>query len=66
MKLYKQIVPIDASILRVTSDDFILYDADNAVVGDVIRVSEGDRVPADCVVLEVEGGEEGECVVDEG
>jgi len=48
MKAHKNCIPEDAEVLR--NGKWIRYDASNLVVGDVIRVQEGDTIPADCVV----------------
>lgn len=60
MKAFAQIRPEDAEILR--NAKWIRYDASSLVTGDVIRLEEGDQVPADCIVLSVESG--GELLVD--
>ncbi|GMI20865.1 hypothetical protein TeGR_g6309 [Tetraparma gracilis] len=60
VRVLKSIGPADANLLRATSADFVLYDADNAVVGDVLKVQAGERVPADCTVLAVGAADEGE------
>ena len=60
MKAFAQIRPEDAEILR--NGKWIRYDASSLVTGDVIRLEEGDQVPADCIVLSVESG--GELLVD--
>jgi hypothetical protein len=49
MKAFSQIKPEDAEVLR--NGKWIRYDAASLVVGDVIRLEEGDVVPADCVVV---------------
>ena len=48
MKSFKTCVPEDAEVLR--NGKWIRYDASSLVVGDVIRVQEGDTIPADCVI----------------
>lgn len=58
MKAYREIKPDDAEVLR--NGKYIRYDAASLVKGDIIRLEEGDIVPADCVVLTVEN----ELVVD--
>lgn len=55
MKAFASIRPEDAEILR--GGKWIRYDASSLVTGDVIRLEEGDQVPADCIVLSVESGE---------
>lgn len=52
MKAHKNCIPEDAEVLR--NGKWIRYDAASLVLGDVIRLEEGDIVPADCVVA-VEG-----------
>jgi len=49
MKLYETIQPSDAEILR--DGEWICYDAYSLVQGDVIRLTEGDIIPADCCLL---------------
>jgi magnesium-transporting ATPase (P-type) len=51
MKAFAVIKPDDAEVLR--NSKWIRYDAASLVTGDVIRLEEGDIVPADCVVLEL-------------
>ena len=53
MKAFAQIRVEDAEILR--GGKWIRYDASSLVTGDIIRLEEGDQVPADCIVLSVEG-----------
>lgn len=55
MKAFAQIRPEDAEILR--NGKWIRYDASSLVAGDIIRLEEGDQVPADCTVLSVEAPE---------
>lgn len=54
MKAYRQIKPDDAEVRR--DGRWIRYDASSLVPGDLIRMEEGDGVPADCVVLQLEDG----------
>lgn len=49
MKVFKQIIPEDAEIER--NNKWVCYDATSVVCGDIIRLREGDIVPADCMVL---------------
>jgi len=49
MKLFKIIEPHDAEVLR--NSRWIIYDAASLMKGDIIRLNEGDTVPADCTVL---------------
>mmetsp|Transcript_28144 Transcript_28144/g.77377 ORF Transcript_28144/g.77377 Transcript_28144/m.77377 type:complete len:297 (+) Transcript_28144:120-1010(+) len=49
MKAFRSIQPDDAEVLR--NNDWIRYDVTSLVTGDIIRLEEGDVVPADCVVL---------------
>lgn len=49
MKLYETIQPSDAEILR--DGEWICYDAYSLVQGDIIRLTEGDVIPADCCLL---------------
>lgn len=51
MKAFAHVKPEDAEVLR--NGKWIRYDATSLVEGDIIRLEEGDMVPADCVVLEV-------------
>jgi len=55
MKAFAQIKPEDAEVKR--NGKWIRYDAASLVTGDVIRLEEGDIVPADCVVLLLGDGE---------
>lgn len=55
MKAFQRIVPEDAEVLR--NGKWIRYDATSLVKGDIIRLEEGDVVPADCVVLSINGNE---------
>ena len=48
MKAHKNCTPEDAEVLR--NGKWIRYDAASLVIGDVIRLEEGDIVPADCVI----------------
>jgi len=52
MKVFRSIKPEDAEVLR--DGKWVRYDATSLVRGDIIRLEEGDIVPADCVVLMVE------------
>jgi hypothetical protein len=52
MKVYRQIKPDDAEVKR--DGRWIRYDSSSLVPGDLIRMEEGDVVPADCVVLKLE------------
>eukprot|EP00566_Odontella_aurita_P022137 CAMPEP_0113533894 /NCGR_PEP_ID=MMETSP0015_2-20120614/4867_1 /TAXON_ID=2838 /ORGANISM="Odontella" /LENGTH=235 /DNA_ID=CAMNT_0000433015 /DNA_START=324 /DNA_END=1033 /DNA_ORIENTATION=+ /assembly_acc=CAM_ASM_000160 len=49
MKLFRQIEPEDAEVMR--DGRWVRYDAASLVKGDIVRLSDGDAVPADCVVL---------------
>lgn len=49
MKLFRSIRPEDAEVLRRA--DWVCYDAISLVRGDIIRIREGDIVPADATVL---------------
>jgi magnesium-transporting ATPase (P-type) len=49
MKVFASIQPDDAEVLR--NGKWIRYDAASLVTGDVIRLEEGDLIPADCVVV---------------
>lgn len=53
MKAYRQLQPEDAEIMR--NGRWTRYDAASVVRGDILRLEEGDQVPADCSVLTVEG-----------
>ena len=50
MKAFAAIKPDDAEVLR--NGKWIRYDATSLVKGDIIRLEEGDVVPADCVLVE--------------
>jgi magnesium-transporting ATPase (P-type) len=52
MKAFRAIQPDDAEVMR--NGKWIRYDATSLVTGDVIRLDEGDLIPADCVVIETE------------
>lgn len=56
MKAFASLKPEDAEVLR--NAKWIRYDAASLVKGDVIRMEEGDVVPADCVVLKLSEEEE--------
>lgn len=77
MKMFRQIQPEDSEVLR--DGRWVNYDAPSLVRGDIIRMTAGDAVPADCAILSlgmdhvaidpVEGegiGEAEEMVVDVG
>jgi hypothetical protein len=49
MKLFKQIVPRDAEVRL--NNKWVCYDATSLNVGDIIRLNEGDIVPADVKLL---------------
>lgn len=51
MKAFKALQPEEAEVLR--NGTWIRYDVTSLVVGDIIRMEEGDIVPADCVVLDL-------------
>ena len=55
MKKFREIQPEDAEILREAK--WTRYDAASLVRGDIIKVMEGDIVPADCVLLSLLEGE---------
>ncbi|CAB9516119.1 Sodium/potassium-transporting ATPase subunit alpha [Seminavis robusta] len=55
MKTFRMIKPEDAEVLR--DGHWIRYDATSLVRGDIIRLEEGDIVPADCTVLSVDDGQ---------
>lgn len=52
MKAFKSVNPDDAEVCR--GGQWTRYDAASLVVGDVIRLEEGDLVPADCIVITVD------------
>jgi magnesium-transporting ATPase (P-type) len=60
MKAFADLKPEDAEVLR--NGKWIRYDAASLVKGDVIRMEEGDVVPADCILVEIP--EEEELLVD--
>jgi len=49
VKLFKLVQPHDAEVLR--DSRWVFYDAPGLMVGDIVRLNEGDIVPADCTVL---------------
>lgn len=49
MKQFRNVQPDDAEVLR--DGRWIRYDATSLVIGDIVRLCEGDVVPADCVVI---------------
>eukprot|EP01083_Nonionella_stella_P000620 1756_1 len=49
MKLYKVIKPTEAEVRK--DSKWVIYDAASITKGDIIRISDGDIVPADVVVL---------------
>jgi hypothetical protein len=51
MKLFNSIQAEDAEVMR--DGRWIRYDASSLVRGDIIRILQGDVVPADCVVLKL-------------
>jgi hypothetical protein len=51
MKAFAGIKPDDAEVLR--NGKWIRYDSTSLVTGDVIRMEEGDVVPADCILVEL-------------
>jgi E1-E2 ATPase/Cation transporter/ATPase, N-terminus len=63
MKLYQQIQPEDAEVRR-NNGRYVRYDASTLVCGDIIRIEEGDVIPADCIVLQLLEGKSDELLVD--
>jgi magnesium-transporting ATPase (P-type) len=53
MKLYQQILPEDTEVRR-NNGKYVRYDATTLVCGDIIRIADGDIIPADCIVLHLE------------
>ena len=49
MRQFRLVTPDDAEVLRDST--WVRYDHGSLVVGDVIRLVEGDVVPADCLVV---------------
>ena len=49
MKQFRLVQPEDAEVLR--DKKYIRYDHTSLVVGDIVRLVEGDVVPADCTVI---------------
>mmetsp|Transcript_18421 Transcript_18421/g.27831 ORF Transcript_18421/g.27831 Transcript_18421/m.27831 type:complete len:209 (-) Transcript_18421:88-714(-) len=49
MRRYREIQPDDAELLR--DSKWTRYDAASLVRGDIIKVMEGDTIPADCILL---------------
>lgn len=49
MKQFRLVQPDDAEVLR--DGKWIRYDQASLVIGDVLRLVEGDVVPADCTVI---------------
>lgn len=65
MKAHKNCIPEDAEVLR--NGKWIRYDAASLVIGDFIRLEEGDIVPADCVIAfdgDGDGDNNGDLLVD--
>lgn len=62
MKAFASIKPDDAEVLR--NGKWIRYDSTSLVTGDVIRMEEGDVVPADCILVELNNGGDEELLVD--
>jgi len=56
MKAFQRIKPEEAEVLR--NGKWVQYDATSLVQGDIVRLEEGDVVPADCVVLQLESDTE--------
>ncbi|GAX25416.1 hypothetical protein FisN_5Lh518 [Fistulifera solaris] len=54
MQAFVRIKPDDAELKR--NGKWVRYDAASLVIGDIIRLEEGDVIPADCVVLTLEEG----------
>ena len=61
MKAHKNCIPEDAEVLR--NGKWMRYDAASLVIGDVIRLEEGDVVPADCVIA-LDNDQQDELLVD--
>ena len=55
MKKFREIQPEDAEVLRQSK--WTRYDVTSLVRGDIVKVMEGDVIPADCVVLSLLEGE---------
>ena len=51
MKLFKAIRPTEAEVRKESK--WVIYDAVSITRGDIIRISDGDTVPADVVVLSI-------------
>ena len=49
MKQFRSVQPDDAEVLR--DGQWIRYDHASLVVGDIVRLADGDVVPADCTVV---------------
>lgn len=49
MKLFKKIQPRDADVWK--NKRWVCYDASSLSVGDIIRLTENDIVPADCKII---------------
>jgi len=49
MKQFRLVQPEDAEVLR--DKKYIRYDHTSLVVGDIVRLVEGDVVPADCTII---------------
>ena len=56
MKKFREIQPEDAEVLR--EGRWVRYDAASLVSGDIIRLVSHDCVPADCVMLSLDAGED--------
>ncbi len=53
MKLFKQIIPRDAEVRQ--GERWVCYDASSLNKGDIVRLSEGDVIPADVRLLSLGG-----------
>ncbi len=49
MRRFRLVQPDDAEVMR--DSNWVRYDSGSLVIGDLVRLVEGDVVPADCVVM---------------
>uniref|UniRef100_A0A7S2ULL4 P-type ATPase A domain-containing protein n=1 Tax=Attheya septentrionalis TaxID=420275 RepID=A0A7S2ULL4_9STRA len=62
MVAFAKLKPEDAEVKR--DSQWVCYDAVSVVTGDILRLTEGDVVPADCTVLQLVDGGTDEVLVD--
>jgi magnesium-transporting ATPase (P-type) len=55
MRRFRLVQPDDAEVMR--DSNWVRYDSGSLVIGDLVRLVEGDVVPADCVVMSLGMGD---------